>query len=55
VILIKQTTKKPIRNTKSDRYMVDMAPNGMHKERHVDINDDKGIADAIRQALNGQL
>lgn len=55
VILVKQTIKKPIRNTNSARYMVDMAPDGTHKEKHIDINDDKGIADAIRQALNRQF
>jgi len=55
VILVKQTIKKPIRNTNSARYVVDMAPDGTHKEKHIDINDDKSIADAVRQALNGHL
>ncbi|MDP2730628.1 MAG: hypothetical protein Q8O55_09090 [Dehalococcoidales bacterium] len=55
VILVKQTIKKPIRNTKSARYMVDVAPDGTHKERHVDIADEKSIAAAVREALEGKL
>jgi len=55
VILVKQTIKKPIRNTKSASYVVDMAADGTHKEKHVDINDDKSVADAVRQALSGSL
>ena len=55
VILVKQTIKKPIRNTKSARYVVDIAPDGTHKERHVDINDDKSVADTVREALDGKL
>ena len=55
VILVKQTIKKPTHNAKSARYVVDMTSDGTHKEKHVDINDDRRIADAVRQALNGRL
>lgn len=55
VILVKQTIKKPTHNPKSARYVVDMACDGTHKEKYVDIDDDRSIADAVRQALNGWL
>ena len=50
-ILIKQTVKK----TGSPRYIVDTLPDGTQREKHIDINDDNSIADAIRHALNGKL
>lgn len=50
-ILIKQTVKK----TGSPRYIVDTLPDGTQREKHIDINDDKDIADAIRHALDGKL
>ena len=51
IILVKQTVKKPT----SGRYVVDRLPDGTHRERHIEINDDKSIAGAIRQAINGSL
>lgn len=50
-LLIKQTVKK----TGSPRYIVDILPDGTHREKHIDINDDKGIADAVRHAIEGKL
>ncbi len=50
-ILIKQTVKK----TGSPRYIVDILPDGKHREKHISIKDDKGIADAIRHAIEGKL
>lgn len=55
VILVKQTIKKPDRQNNQDRYVVDCLPDGKHKERHVDVTDDKAIAKAVRDALNGAL
>ena len=54
-ILVKQTIKKENRITSSERYVIDTLNDGAHKESHVDINDDKAIADGIRRALDGQL
>ena len=51
VILIKQTTKKE----SSGIYVVDTMPDGEHREAHVSLDDDKGIADAVRIALRGGL
>lgn len=51
VILIKQTVRK----NGSPSYVVDKMANGDHREAHVDINDDREIADAVRTALNGSL
>ena len=51
VILIKQTIKKD----GAPRYVVDVLPNGDHREAHVSIADDAKIADAIRTALRGGL
>ncbi|MDD4877018.1 MAG: hypothetical protein PHQ86_07840 [Dehalococcoidales bacterium] len=51
VILIKQTVKKD----GSSNYVVDTMADGEHREAHVDINDDRGIADAVRTALTGNL
>ncbi len=50
-ILIKQTVKK----TGSKTYVIDHKSDGSQKEKHISINDDKGIADAIRHALTGKL
>ena len=54
-ILIKQTIKKSVPNTNLKRYVLDCLPDGTHKERHLDKNNDKAIADAVRDAINGQL
>lgn len=51
VILIKQTVKR----SGSLRYVVDTLPNGDHREAHVNIDDDKDIATAVRAALKGNL
>jgi hypothetical protein len=51
VILVKQTVRK----LNAPNYVIDTMPNGDHREAHVDINDDKEIAHAIRTALNGGL
>lgn len=51
VILIKQTVKRP----GSPRYVIDTLKDDSHRERHVDIDDSVGIADAIRAALKGKL
>ena len=53
IILIKQTVKKGIGS--SERYVVDTLADGTHREQHLDINDDNGIANAIRSALIGKL
>ncbi len=50
-ILIKQTVKK----TGSKTYVIDHKSDGTQKEKHIGINDDKSIADAIRHALTGNL
>ncbi len=51
IILIKQTVKK----SDSPSYVVDTMANGDHREAHVDIDDDREIAEAVRTALNGNL
>ena len=51
VILIKQTVKK----VGSPSYVVDTMADGDHREAHVDIDDDRQIAEAIRTALKGLL
>lgn len=51
VILIKQTIKR----ARSLRYVVDMFPNGDHREAHLDIDNDIEIANAVRTALKGDL
>jgi hypothetical protein len=51
VILIKQTIKR----VGSPTYVVDVLPNGDHREAHVSIASDAGIADAVRSALQGGL
>ena len=49
-LLIKQTIKSGAGYT--DKYK---ATDPYHHERHVDMTDDKGIAQAIREALAGNL
>jgi len=51
IILIKQTVKR----SGSTRYVVDTLPNGDHREAHVNIDNDKEIANAVRAALKGDL
>jgi len=51
VILIKQTVKRP----QSLRYVVDALEDGTHRETHINVDDTTGIADAVRQALRGEL
>jgi len=55
VIQVKQTIKKSDKQNNQYRYVVDCMPDGKHKERYVDVTDDKAIADAIRDALNDRL
>jgi len=50
-ILIKQTVRK----TDSKTYVIDHNSDGTQKQKHIGINDDKGIADAVRHALVGKL
>lgn len=50
-ILVKQTVKE----TGSSTYKVDTLPDGTQRQKHIDINDDISIADAIRHALVGKL
>jgi len=47
-LLIKQTVKSGSGTT--DEYIIDG-----QKERYVEINDDSGIADAVRDGVTGQL
>lgn len=51
VILVKQTVKRP----GSPRYVIDTLADGTHREKHIAIDDNSGIADAIRAALKGKL
>ncbi len=51
VILIKQTVKRP----ESPRYVVGPLEDGTHREAHINVDDTAGIADAVRQALRGEL
>ena len=51
IILIKQTVKRP----ESLRYVVDTLEDGTHREVHINVGDTAGIADAVRQALRGEL
>jgi len=51
IILIKQTVKRP----ESLRYVVDALEGGTHREAHINVDDTAGIADAVRQALRGEL
>ena len=45
---MKQTVKSGPNS--ADEYVI-----GGHRERHVDLNDDAAVANAIREALAGQL
>jgi hypothetical protein len=51
VILIKQTVKR----LGSQRYVIDTLGDGMHREKHIGIDDSAGIASAVRAALKGKL
>jgi hypothetical protein len=51
VILMKQTVKKK----GSPTYVVDTTSAGDHREAHVEIDDDREIAEAVRAALRGKL
>ena len=51
VILVKQTVKRG----GSPTYVVDTTPAGDHREAHVEIDDDREIAEAVRAALRGGL
>ena len=52
MVLVVQTIK---RGTASNApYVIDQRPTS-GKERFIDLSDDKGIADAIRDALSGSL
>ena len=51
VILIKQT----VRRAGSPTYVVDVLPDGDHREAHVSIANDAAIANAVRSALQGGL
>jgi len=51
VILIKRTVERP----ESLRYVVDALEDGTHREAHINVDDTVGIADAVRQALRGEL
>ncbi len=50
VILIKQTVKKP----DSSRYVVDVLPDGTHREAHIRFDDVKSIGAAVHSALMGR-
>ena len=50
-LLIKQTVKK----TGSKTYAIDHNSDGSQKEKHIAINDDISIANAVRHALTGKL
>lgn len=51
VMLLKQTVKKP----GLPRYVIDTFSDGTHREVHIPQGDTEGIADAVRQALKGEL
>jgi hypothetical protein len=51
VILIKQTIKRP----NNPRYVVDTLKDGRHLEAHVNLEDDREIAVAVRLGLKGRL
>lgn len=51
VILVKQTVKRQ----GSPVYVVDTTPGGDHREAHVEITNDRDIAEAVRAALTGKL
>ena len=51
-VYVLQTVKRG--TAENARYVIDQKTVG-EKQKFVDITDDKGIADAIRAALNGRL
>ncbi len=51
-VYVRQTVKRGI--AENARYVIDQKAVG-EGQKFVDITDDKGIADAIRAALNGRL
>lgn len=51
VVRIKQTVKKP----ESPRYVVDTLEEGAHREAHISVDDNAGIAHAVQRALRGEL
>ena len=51
IIIIKQTVKR----SGSPRYVIDTMPDGTHRETHISVHDTTDIAEAVRQALRGQL
>jgi len=52
VCLVKQTIKKGA--DQNAPYVID-GPTDNHRERHVELADDAAIAQAVRDALAGQL
>ena len=51
VVIIHQTVKK----TGSKTYVIDRSPDGKQRKKHIQIKNDKAIADAVRYALVGKL
>ena len=54
VILVEQTSRLHP-GTGNNRYTIDHRPDGRLITRHVHLNDDNQIAEAIRDALLGRL
>lgn len=50
-IRIKQTIKR----SGSQTYVVDRMEDGEQREKHVNVGDAAGIADAVQRALRGEL
>ena len=48
-------SSRPVKKVGSPSYVVDTTADGDHREAHVDIDDDRQIAEAIRTALKGRL
>lgn len=44
-----------VRKSDSEEYVIDKYSNNKQVRKHIDINDDKKIADAIRHAVVGKL
>ena len=51
VVVISQTVKP----SNSKEYKLDLYSNGKQRKKHINMNDDKAIADAVRHALVGKL
>ena len=51
LIIIRQTVKRP----GSPRYVIDTRADGMYRQTFRSVNDSESIADAVRQALRGEL